>query len=158
MKKIGVGIAVVVTLIAGGCKSQAVQGETKQKEMTAQAKTYEIEGEWELIDIKARHMTDETLADLFPLKAPFLVVDVKEMMIYGNNGCNVYRGPIKRVDEQELLLDKGVASTLKYCSGVKPTVYMQALREVKEYKVEGDTLLLHSKDETVYLKFKKIHN
>jgi len=158
MKKIGVGIAVAVALIAIGCKSQAIQSETKQNEMTTQTKPYEVEGEWELIEIKTRHMTDETLADLFPLKTPFLIVDVKEMMIYGNNGCNVYRGPIKRVDERELILDKRVASTLKYCSGVKPTVYMQALGEAKEYKVEGDTLLLHSEDQVVYLKFKKIHN
>lgn len=157
MKKTGVVLAVAFALIAVGCKSQAVQNQTEKKEMTTQAKTYEIEGEWELIAIQSRHMTDETLEDLFPLKAPFLVVDTKEMIIYGNNGCNVYRGPIKSIDDHTLILDKKVASTLKYCSGVKPTVYMQTLSEAKEYKVENDTLLLHTKDEAVYLKFKKIH-
>ncbi|MBB1151105.1 META domain-containing protein [Myroides sp. NP-2] len=155
MKKLGLGIAVVCALITAGCKSQAVQSEQNQSQMTTPTKTFEIEGEWVLIDMKSHYMTDETLEDLFPVKIPFMVVDAKEMMIYGNNGCNVYRGPIKQLDEQRFILDKGVASTLKYCSGVKQTVYMQVLGEVKEYKVENDTLLLHSKDEKVYLKFKK---
>ncbi|MGG5505950.1 MULTISPECIES: META domain-containing protein [unclassified Myroides] len=152
----------VMALLTIGCKSQAVEKETDQMTQLRQTEASEIAseiaGEWELVAIKFRQMTDETLEDLFPLKKPFLVIDTEAMIIFGNNGCNVYRGPIKSITATTLVLNKGLASTLKYCSGVKPLVYMQALGEAKEYKVEKEHLLLQSKDQEVYLKFKKIKN
>ncbi len=158
MKKGCSVLLLATTLLTLGCKSQAVEKETNQITKTIQTDASEIAGEWELVEIKFRQMTDEKLEDLFPLKTPFLVIDTEAMIIFGNNGCNVYRGPIKSITDTSLLLDKGLASTLKYCSGVKPLVYMQVLGEAKEYKVENDTLLLQSKDKEVYLKYKKINN
>ena len=157
MKRKRIGLLLVLTILAIGCKSQAVQKEAVSVETSTSKEESEIGGEWELVDIQSRYMTDETLEELFPLKRPFLGINEKDMIIYGNNGCNVFRGPIKSLKNNTLILDKGLASTLKYCSGVKSTVFMQTLGEVKTYEIKKNELSLYSADKTVFLKFKKIN-
>lgn len=158
MKRIFLGAVLALTMLSVGCKSQAVKGNATTNAMEQTDNKAKLEGKWELIEIKARYMTTETMADLFPLKNPTIAFDFNEMKVYGNNGCNVFNGPLEQVTANTIELGQHLASTLKYCDGVNTLVYMNALAEVKQYQLDGEELALTSEDQTVVLKFKKVNN
>ena len=86
---------------------------------------------------------------------PRLEINLTQMMIYGNNGCNEYSGKIKQVSAQNISFDK-VSATKKMCSNMQlPSKFMGVLKEVTEYRIKGLNLTLLNDDDEEVLTLRK---
>lgn len=75
-------------------------------------------------------------------ETPRLEVNLTEMTVYGNDGCNNFNGVIKEVSDTEIILGN-IAITKKMCRKMEvPDLFNKALSKVKSYKLEGLTLIL----------------
>lgn len=158
MKKIIKLIGITFVVLAVGCKSQ-----TRQKDAIAlkqeQASTiHQLEGTWELIDFKTATTRGESVSDLFPLKAPFFVVNLEESKIYGEDGCNLQQGTIKALGASTLDLMPGITPFQTYCEEVESMAYKIAFWKTKEYQFDNNLLLLKSEDHQTVLTYKRIEN
>lgn len=86
---------------------------------------------------------------------PRLEVNLTEMSVMGNDGCNDYSGKIKEVSDTEIVLGP-VASTNKMCRKMETSLrYNEALSNVKGYKLEQLTLILVNEKNEEVLSFVK---
>lgn len=86
---------------------------------------------------------------------PLLEINLTEMKLTGNDGCNDYSGTIESVSASQLKFGK-MASTQKICDSMDiPDTFNQALNEVATYKLEGLNLMLLDKNENEVLTFRK---
>ena len=75
-KSSAMGIAILTIVLASGC------GSSKNTLQTSA-----LEGEWNIITVNGK----EAIAD----KEPYIVMDMKENLIYGCAGCNRIMGSIQ---------------------------------------------------------------
>lgn len=73
---------------------------------------------------------------------PRLEINLTEMMIMGNDGCNNYRGEIKKVDDNTFTVGN-LAGTKKLCPNMEiADSFNQALQQVQKYQRKGLNLML----------------
>lgn len=87
---------------------------------------------------------------------PRLEINLTEMKIFGNDGCNDYNGTITTANAKDLEFGR-VASTRKMCADMDITDrYNMALATVASYQVEGLNLYLFDKNGKEVLSFLKV--
>ncbi|WP_410880125.1 META domain-containing protein [Myroides sp. DW712] len=156
-KVIGIlGIAAAIFVV--GCKSQAMQKESSTINHKQAVNSPSIAGAWELTAIKTETITNQTVHDLFPDKLPFLIVDLNEMTVFGEDGCNRYKGTIQAKDASTLTLKAGISSFKTPCEKVEDQAYRMAFWKANSYQINGDELILNDADHLVELKYKRIAN
>ncbi len=93
---------------------------------------------WQLKTFKGSAVLDKVIK-------PTLQVDLKEMRVYGNAGCNDYFGGVSQLGTQQITF-KAMASTKMLCTGETiETDYLMALPHAAIYKVEGEELRFFDK-------------
>lgn len=114
-------------------------------------KRLEIHDIWVLESLNGITINSDSIS-----KQPQIEINVTQMKIYGNNGCNQISGSIKTLNETNLEFGS-LIETLMMCPNMKiPTLFSHALLNVKKYKKEGLRLFLRNDLDTEILIFKKI--
>ncbi|OZV69886.1 META domain-containing protein [Winogradskyella aurantia] len=87
---------------------------------------------------------------------PALSIHISDKTIYGNGGCNSYKGSITQLGIETLSFGE-LLSTLRLCEHqALEDKYLAALRETAAYKIKDDKLHLYSKDRNKELVFKRM--
>jgi len=90
------------------------------------------------------------------LTTPSIEINLTEMKIMGNDGCNQFFGPVKNV-EKGILEFGDMGSTMKMCMNMEiPNQFNQAIAKVAKYKVEKMKLTLFDSEDMELLRFKKV--
>lgn len=90
------------------------------------------------------------------VKAPRLEVNLTDMRVMGNDGCNNYNGDIKAIDAKVITLGQ-IAKTEKMCRNMEvPTNFHKALNSIATYKVEEGKLMFYDNNGKEMLKFLKV--
>jgi len=87
---------------------------------------------------------------------PSIEINLTEMKIMGNDGCNQFFGPIKNVEAG--ILEFGVlAGTMKMCINMEiPDSFNKAMAQVKKYRRDGLKLYLLDESGVELLRFRKV--
>ncbi|MDO4692349.1 MAG: META domain-containing protein [Porphyromonadaceae bacterium] len=86
---------------------------------------------------------------------PTLEINLSEMRVGGNNGCNHYMGEIKEITGKKLILGT-LAGTMMLCPDMTlANAYDKAIDKVRSYQIEGLTLRLYDEGHTEVLRYKK---
>ena len=125
--------------------------ETIEKWMDERMKLHDI---WALTSINK----NKSLAVDFikSQKHPTLELNIVEMKIFGNDGCNEMEGNILTVDENRLELTEISSSAISCPNMDIPTQYIEALAKVRRYNVEKLDLILYDNKNEEILRFKKV--
>lgn len=84
-------------------------------------------------------------------KLPFLQFDTDDMRVTGNSGCNSLTGAFKLLGGGKIDLGQ-MAMTKMACPGNGEKVFMNALNQVTDFKVNNNVLsLLNGKQELMKL-------
>lgn len=109
---------------------------------------FDINGDWMLIRLDGAKMNRM-------MTAPTMLIDLGEMHISGNGGCNNYTTGIKSIGSTSISI-RPAAGTRRAC--IKDNVehqYFIALGKVTNYKIEGDKLIFTDENGTELLAFLK---
>ncbi|MGS4344279.1 META domain-containing protein [Myroides odoratus] len=158
MKKVIGILGIAVAVFSVGCKSQVMQKEISTMDNEQEQHSPSLAGAWELTAIKTETITNRAIHDLFPEKLPFLIVDLKEMTVFGEDGCNLYKGTIQEKEEATLTLKAGISSFKTPCEAVEDQAYRMAFWKVNTYYIKGNELILKDKNHQIELKYKRIPN
>jgi len=120
------------------------------KKTTAAAGTTELQGSWQLTYISGPKITFD---GLYPDKKPFIKFDQAEERFSGNNSCNSYTGTLK-FNGNTIDFTVPIISTEMACPGSGEAVYMNTLKKVNSWSVEGNVLTL-SMGDVMVMKFSK---
>jgi len=86
---------------------------------------------------------------------PRLEINLTEMKVYGNDGCNNYSGIIKTATDSKLIFG-ALASTKKMCANMDiANSFNQAIAKVASYKIDGLKLILLDNNNNEVLSFMK---
>ncbi len=86
---------------------------------------------------------------------PRMEINLTEMKVMGNNGCNEYTGGIKEVTDNQITFGV-LASTKKMCRKMETSEsFNKAMNQVASYKLEGLNLILMNADNEEVLAFLK---
>ena len=158
MKKVIGILGIAVAVFSSSCKSHVMQKEISAMDNEQELYSPSLAGAWELTAIKTETITNRAIHDLFPEKLPFLIVDLKEMTVFGEDGCNRYKGTIQEKEESTLTLKAGVSSFKTHCEDVEDQAYRMAFWKATIYQIKGDELILKDADHQIELKYKRIPN
>ncbi|WGH75138.1 META domain-containing protein [Tenacibaculum tangerinum] len=90
------------------------------------------------------------------VKAPRLEVNLTDMRVMGNDGCNDFSGAIKSIDAQSITIAQ-IAKTEKMCIKMEvPSSFHKALNNISSYKVEEGKLMFYDTNNNEVLKFLKV--
>lgn len=95
----------------------------------------ELVGEWELSYITGRRIAFE---GLYPDKKPSIRFKTIGMDVSANTSCNLLMATFQPENKQELF--KLGATTLRACPGEGEMVFLDELKKINNYQVNGDTL------------------
>lgn len=130
-------------IFLGGC---AFKQESKKKIVYIYKRTT-VNGWWKLSKIHTQPFVNE--------KKIKLRLNSKYEKFYGNDSCNNILGVLKKVNNHELIFG-GIAGTMRSCKDMKtPQIYINALQNVRFYKVDDPHLFLYDKDKNEILTFLK---
>ena len=98
----------------------------------------------------------QTPGNYSSLITPSIEINLTEMKVMGNDGCNQFFGPVKNVEEG--ILEFGVlGGTMKMCINMEiPDNFIKAIAQVKKYRREGLKLFLLDEIGNELLQFKKV--
>lgn len=86
---------------------------------------------------------------------PRLEINISEMKIYGNDGCNNYFGSISELTENNITL-KGLGGTKKMCANMEvPDRFNKALSKISSYRLDKQFLIFDDDDGNEILAFTK---
>ncbi|MDY2586830.1 META domain-containing protein [Winogradskyella aquimaris] len=109
-----------------------------------------LQSEWQL-----EKMNGEALIDSMTI--PTLVIDLLEMRLSGNSGCNSYTGSITELGLNKISMSE-MAKTLKLCPEANyEDEYMNLLKKVKVYEVNGANLNFKDVDGKEMLQYRKLN-
>jgi heat shock protein HslJ len=87
---------------------------------------------------------------------PSIEINLTEMKVMGNDGCNQFFGPIINAEEDNIEFGD-MAVTMKMCMNMEiPDRFNEAMAKVKKYRRDGLKLFLLDESETELLRFKKV--
>lgn len=109
-----------------------------------------LAGKWELTYISGPRITFE---GLYPENKPTLEFDLDEKRVNGVNSCNNYGGDLKVKKDNTIKFEK-LFTTMMACEGSGEAVYMENLKKVETFKVDGSTLSFYM-DDVEIMRFEK---
>lgn len=146
MKNILLTAILVSSIVA--CKSTKIGTPDAAKKENAGLQA--LEGTWELNYISGPRIAFE---GLYPEKKPVITFTVSDSSINGNTGCNNFRGKIN-ANNTSIHFPDNMAMTRMMCPGEGETVFLNTLRKINKYLVQGSTLTLIS-DDIAMMRFEK---
>lgn len=102
---------------------------------------YQLTGDWALTSILNQPIKESDYATGLPT----LHFNVIEKNVSGFTGCNRLNGNFE-VNKQGMLKFLPLATTRMFCEGKGETSFLQAMDQVEQFRIEGDKLMLSSKD------------
>lgn len=100
------------------------------------ADSAKLTGTWELNFITASRVA---FNDLYPDKKPAITFNVTEGKINGNTGCNTFLGSLN-VNSNKIDFTDPLALTRMACQGQGETVFLESLKKVDTYSIDGKKL------------------
>lgn len=89
------------------------------------------------------------------VEVPRLEINLKEMKIMGNNGCNEYTGEIADLNDNKISFSK-IITTQKMCLKMEVSnQFDEALLKTKSYKLEGTLLTFYDENNNELITFLK---
>jgi heat shock protein HslJ len=95
-----------------------------------------LAGTWEMTA-----MSNQDINLLYARKKPLLRIEPGATSVAGNTGCNNFSGALQ-VNGRQISFPETMAMTKMFCSGNGEQVFLQALRRVNAYQLEGSQLRL----------------
>jgi len=90
------------------------------------------------------------------MQRPSIEVNLTEMKIMGNDGCNNFFGPVKTIEEDELTFGP-LGATMKMCYDMEiPNKFNVAINKVSKYKIENLKLYFLDENGNELLRFRKV--
>jgi heat shock protein HslJ len=119
-----------------------------------------IDNKIRLNDIWALKAIEDEMIDISELsgfqKQTVLEIHLKEMKIYGNDGCNNMFGSIESLDEKNIVFG-AVGGTKMACPNMElSSKYNSVLVETKTYKLDDLNLYFYDADGNELLKYQKV--
>lgn len=105
---------------------------------TTSATPEKLQGTWELNYITTSRVP---FKDLYPDKKPSITFNVAEGKINGNTGCNTFLGSLN-VNANNLDFTDPLALSRMACPGAGETVFLDTLKAINSYSIDGKTLRL----------------
>ncbi|MFV0289279.1 MAG: DUF4377 domain-containing protein [Mangrovibacterium sp.] len=109
---------------------------------------FAIDGDWTLTRI-------DTLDINMQLPVPTLIINVSDMLISGNGGCNNYNASIKTLAADSIVLNHSTASQRACIHENMEHQYFIALNKITNYQVEDDKLTFFNAEGVEVLAFVK---
>lgn len=100
------------------------------------------DNEWKVISIMGKKINPGNQPDGFPT-----LNFGNNNKLFGSTGCNRFIGSFK-TDKNLISLEPG-AVTKMHCPNIPEETFLSAIKRVKEFKLEGNTLTLLNKSETI---------
>lgn len=124
-------IALVLCSLGIACKSTKNTAAT-----TASSDPSKLNGTWELNYIAGSSMD---FKDLYPNKKPMITFQVAEGKVNGNTGCNTFLGSLN-VNGSKIDFTDPLALSRMACPGDGESTFLETLKKVNTYNVNGKTL------------------
>lgn len=141
-------ILTIMLCSIAACKSTKVNNtNTAAKENSGMQA---LGGAWELNYISGPRITFE---GLYPDKKPAITFNLSDTSVNGNTGCNNFMGKFN-VAAGSIHFPDNMAMTRMMCPGDGETVFMNTLRKINKYTVQGATLTLLM-DDIAMMRFAK---
>lgn len=87
---------------------------------------------------------------------PTMEINITEMRVMGNDGCNNYSGQVKTADDSHLVFGP-LAGTRKFCPDMEiPDLLGSALANVQQYQIENLRLHLLDANSEELMVFRKV--
>lgn len=107
-----------------------------------------LQATWDLEMIDGKGLNES-------MTAPTLKIDLNEMRLSGNSGCNTYTVSIAELGIENIGIDN-LANTLKLCSEANyEDEYMSLINQVKTFEVNETKLYLKNAESKVILEYTK---
>lgn len=109
-----------------------------------------LAGSWELNYITGPRIAFE---GLYPDKKPTIQFDIAEKRFFGNTSCNSYNGALDAANGK-ITIPENITLTKMFCPGQGEATFLDILKKVNRYSVEGKTLTLFM-DDVAMMRFEK---
>ena len=97
-----------------------------------------VEGSWELHDLPG---SEDALHALFPVKKPVIQFDAVKTTLKGTTGCNTFSGSFQQ-EGNTIRMGDTLAMTRMFCPGEGESRFLEALKNITAFRIEGDQLTL----------------
>jgi heat shock protein HslJ len=120
-----------------GCVGTQTTTTTTQKPSDAMNTSMKLNGSWELADIPGARVS---VAGMYPNKKPIITIDVNDNKFVGNTSCNNFSGLLV-VYGNKVSFNKSMAMTKMACEGAGETTFVDALKKIDTFTINGDNTL-----------------
>lgn len=120
-------LAIIVLSFALPLSSCAVLKKKSKNKSTESTAINSLEGKWVL-----SFVAGGDLKKLYKNHKPYIVFDLKNGLVSGNNSCNSFSGSIK-VEGNKISYPQPFTQTLKACEGDGENIFMDALDKSKTF-------------------------
>lgn len=114
-------------------------------------KAVELSGAWELRFIAA---DNQQFSNLYPRQKPFLVFENKGEEFSGSTGCNSFAGAAE-ISGDKIRFPFTLSKSRMVCPGNGEQVFLDGLRKVNRYRLQGKELSL-CYDSEVVMRFEQV--
>lgn len=114
-----------------------------------------IGGEWTMLTLKGK--------DINTMERPYLIINLEDSMLYGNNGCNAINGSVHLKGEGKITFDNIITTLAKCDNETSERNIMKALHETASFKIANEngikylTLMNAKGHDLMYLKNQDIN-
>jgi heat shock protein HslJ len=141
-----ISIFILATGVLSSCKIFSKRQRTDESPV---AKS-ELKGNWEMNYISGMRIAFQ---GLYPQSKPSMTFDLVKNEVNGNTSCNGFISKIT-VDGNKINISEPGPMTMRYCEGGGEKPFLEMLKKITSYNVNGDTLTLIQGDIAV-MRFNK---
>lgn len=136
MKNLVLAISILSCSMVG-CVGTQTTTTTTQKPSDAINTSMKLNGSWELADIPGARVS---VSGMYPNKKPVITIDVNDNKFVGNTSCNNFSGLLV-VYGNKVSFNKSMAMTKMACDGEGETTFVDALKKIDTFTINGDNTL-----------------
>lgn len=125
---------------------------TLKNTVDASSDLSKLGGMWELTYISGPRIA---FNGLYPGKKPELVFNLKDKRVSGNSSCNSFSGKLN-ADDTSINFNEPMAMTKMACPGEGEAIFLEMLKKVNKYTVNGDTTLNFMMGDIAIMRFNKV--
>ncbi|MCJ0742705.1 META domain-containing protein [Pedobacter montanisoli] len=145
-------LIIALAVVAAACNNTNTNSKTTTDTLATQTKavvTADLFGtQWKLNELNGKAIKLDTAFK----KEPHLVFEKETNKFNGNAGCNNFMGSFKLKDSNGIELSQ-VGATMMACPNLAvETEFLDAMKKVKTYHIEGNVLMLNDEKNTTLAK------
>lgn len=125
---------------------------TLKNSVEASSDLSKLGGTWELDYVSGRRIA---FNGLYPGQKPQLTFNLSEKIVSGNSSCNSFSGKLN-ADDTSINFNEPLVLTKMACPGEGERVFLETLKKVNKYTINGDTTLNFLMGDIAIMRFKKI--